>query len=67
MSADDHKRAAGEAAAALVRPGMIVGLGSGTTAAWFVRALAALKLDNVRGVATSRRHRGPGRSAWAWR
>jgi len=53
MNADDQKRAAGEAAAALVRPGMTVGLGTGSTAAWFVRALAARALDNVRGVATS--------------
>lgn len=54
MSADDQKRAAGEAAAALVRPGMVVGLGTGSTAAWFVRALAERRLDNVRGVATSK-------------
>lgn len=44
---------AGEAAAALVRPGMIVGLGTGTTAAWFVRALAERRLEGIRGVATS--------------
>jgi ribose 5-phosphate isomerase A len=49
---DDQKRAAGEAAAALVEAGMTVGLGTGSTAAWFVRALAARKLDIV-GVATS--------------
>ena len=53
MSAEDQKRAAGEAAAALVSPGMVVGLGTGSTAAWFVRALAARRLDIV-GVATSR-------------
>jgi ribose 5-phosphate isomerase A len=52
MSAEDEKRAAGEAAALLVEPGMIVGLGTGSTAAWFVRALAARRLDVV-GVATS--------------
>jgi ribose 5-phosphate isomerase A len=52
MSAEDQKRAAGEAAAALVEPGMTVGLGTGSTAAWFVRALAARKLD-IRGVPTS--------------
>jgi len=45
MSADDQKRAAGEAAAALVEPGMRVGLGTGSTAAWFVRALAGRRLD----------------------
>ena len=53
MSVEDQKRAAGEAAAALVQPGMVVGLGTGSTAAWFVRALAARRLDVV-GVSTSR-------------
>ena len=52
MDADAQKRAAGEAAAALVESGMVVGLGTGSTAAWFVRALAARKLDIV-GVPTS--------------
>ena len=51
--ADAQKRAAGEAAAALVTSGMVVGLGTGSTAAWFVRALAARGLDIV-GVPTSR-------------
>lgn len=41
MSVDSQKRAAGEAAAALVERGMTVGLGTGTTAAWFVKALGA--------------------------
>ena len=36
----------------LVESGMVVGLGTGSTAAWFVRALAARRLD-VRGVPTS--------------
>jgi len=35
-----------------VKPGMTVGLGTGSTAAWFVKALAARKLDIV-GVPTS--------------
>ena len=52
MSPDDQKRAAGEAAAKLVTSGMVVGLGTGSTADWFVRALAARKLDIV-GVPTS--------------
>lgn len=51
-SADDQKRASGEAAADLVENGMIVGLGTGSTAAWFVRAIAAKGLK-VKGVATS--------------
>ena len=44
MTADDMKRAVGEAAAALIEAGMTVGLGTGSTAAWFVRALATRKL-----------------------
>ncbi|MDQ2861994.1 MAG: ribose 5-phosphate isomerase A, partial [Pseudomonadota bacterium] len=38
MTPDQQKREAGEAAAELVEAGMTVGLGTGTTAAWFVRA-----------------------------
>ena len=41
MTADAQKQAAGEAAAELVEAGMVVGLGTGSTAAWFVKALAA--------------------------
>jgi ribose 5-phosphate isomerase A len=47
-----QKQAAGEAAAALVEPGMTVGLGTGTTAEAFVRALATRALP-LRAVATS--------------
>ena len=43
--ADSQKRAAGEAAALLVESGMVVGLGTGSTAAWFVKALGARRLD----------------------
>jgi ribose 5-phosphate isomerase A len=53
MSADDQKRAAGEAAALHVEPGMVVGLGTGSTAAWFVKALAARNLTGLRCVPTS--------------
>lgn len=52
MTADDQKRIAGQAAAGLVEAGMVVGLGTGSTAAWFVKALAARGLD-IRGVPTS--------------
>ena len=52
MDVDAQKRAAGEAAAALVQAGMVVGLGTGTVAAWFVRALAERRLDII-GVPTS--------------
>jgi ribose 5-phosphate isomerase A len=44
-SPEAEKQAAGEAAAGLVESGMVVGLGTGSTAAWFVRALAARRLD----------------------
>lgn len=37
----DPKRAAAEAAAELVQPGMVLGLGTGSTAAFFVQALGA--------------------------
>lgn len=53
MSADDQKRLAGEAAALHVEPGMVVGLGTGSTAAWFVKALAARNLADLRCVPTS--------------
>ncbi len=52
MTPDQQKQAAGAAAAALVEPGMTVGLGTGSTAAHFVRALAARGLA-IRGVPTS--------------
>jgi len=45
--AEAQKRAAGEAAAALVESGMVVGLGTGSTAAWFVKALGARALDII--------------------
>ncbi len=47
------RRAAGEAAAALVDPGMVVGLGTGDTASYAVRALAARGLCGLRCVPTS--------------
>jgi ribose 5-phosphate isomerase A len=50
---DNQKRLAGEAAAQRVQAGMVVGLGTGSTAAWFVRALAARGLDGLRCVPTS--------------
>ncbi len=52
MSAEDQKRAVGITAAALVQDGMTVGLGTGSTAAAFVQALAARRL-NLKCVATS--------------
>ncbi|HEY1415707.1 MAG TPA: ribose-5-phosphate isomerase RpiA [Caulobacteraceae bacterium] len=47
-----QKRAAGEAAADLIESGMTVGLGTGSTAAWFVRSLAERR-PSIACVATS--------------
>ena len=52
MSADAEKRAAAEAAAQLVEDGMRVGLGTGSTVAFLLPALARRGLD-LRCVATS--------------
>jgi ribose 5-phosphate isomerase A len=49
---EDEKRRAAEAAAELVEPGMAVGLGTGSTVAHFLPALADRRLD-IRCVATS--------------
>lgn len=53
---DTDKRAAALAAVAEIRPGMIVGLGTGSTAAFAIAALGALVRDGlaIRAVATSR-------------
>jgi ribose 5-phosphate isomerase A len=51
-SADAEKRAAAEAAAELVEDGMLVGLGTGSTVAYLLPALAARRL-RLRCVATS--------------
>ena len=62
---DAQKQATGEAAAALVEAGMTVGLGTGSTAAFFVRALAARRLEVV-GVATSEATAALARSLGMW-
>lgn len=51
--ADTEKRLAAEAAAELVKDGMAVGLGTGTTVAPLLVALAARRLGAIRCVATS--------------
>src|ERR1700726_562934 len=55
MGVDAAKRAAGEAAAGLIGDGARVGLGTGTTAYWFIVALANRVRAGLRisGVATS--------------
>ena len=52
-AADDEKRIAAEAAAELVEEGMTVGLGTGSTVAHLLPALAARGLSDIRCVATS--------------
>jgi len=51
--ADEEKRLAAEAAAELVEDGMTVGLGTGSTVAFLLPALAARGLRGIRCVATS--------------
>lgn len=61
MSAEDQKRHSGEAAALRVQDGMTVGLGTGSTAVWFVRALAErIEKEGLKivGVPTSRATEG---------
>lgn len=53
MGADEEKRIAAEAAAALVKDGMTVGLGTGSTVALLLPAIAARGLSGIRCVATS--------------
>lgn len=50
---EQQMRRAGETAAALIEPGMRVGLGTGRTVAWLLRALGDRRLDGLRCVATS--------------
>ena len=51
--ADAAKKAAGEAAADVVEDGMRLGLGTGSTVAFFLEALAARDLEDIAGVPTS--------------
>ena len=53
MSADDEKRLAAEAAAELIEDGMAVGLGTGSTVAHLLPAIARRDLKDIRCVATS--------------
>ncbi len=53
MSSDGEKRLAAEAAAELVEEGMTVGLGTGSTVAHLLPAIAARGLSGIRCVATS--------------
>ncbi|MFZ4813899.1 MAG: ribose-5-phosphate isomerase RpiA [Phototrophicaceae bacterium] len=59
MDVEALKRQAGESAVDAIESGMVVGLGTGSTAIWAVRRLAyrikAGDVQNIRGVPTSRR------------
>ncbi|MBC7079744.1 MAG: ribose-5-phosphate isomerase RpiA [Methanothrix sp.] len=43
----DEKRLAGESAALLVRDGMVVGLGTGSTVAWTIRAIGRMVAEGL--------------------
>ncbi|HEX3172872.1 MAG TPA: ribose-5-phosphate isomerase RpiA [Solirubrobacterales bacterium] len=53
MGVEDEKRIVAVAAAELVEDGMTVGLGTGSTVAFLLPALAARELERIRCVATS--------------
>ena len=61
MTQDEAKLAVGKRATEFVRDGMVVGLGTGTTATMFIRELAAKRL-NIRCVASSDASHELGRS-----
>ena len=52
MQPDEKKRAAGEAAVAFVEPDSIIGVGTGSTVNYFIKALAPIK-DTIRGAVSS--------------
>ncbi len=52
MSAEEQKAAAGRAAIQHIRPGSIVGVGTGSTVNHFIDALAGMK-DDIRGAVSS--------------
>ena len=52
MSQNEHKRLAGEKAIDFVEDGMIVGVGTGSTVAYFIDALARIK-DRIAGAVSS--------------
>jgi len=63
--AERGKRAAGQAAAALVEDGMTLGLGTGSTARWFIAAVGDLVRQgmDLRGVPTSQQSAAQAREA----
>jgi len=61
MGADEEKRIAAEAAALLVEDGMTVGLGTGSTVAHLLPAIARRGLSGIRCVATSAATEGQAR------
>ncbi|SES65058.1 ribose-5-phosphate isomerase RpiA [Thorsellia anophelis] len=53
MTQEELKKAVGYAALDYIKPGMIVGVGTGSTAAYFIDALATIKEDVVGTVSSS--------------
>lgn len=52
MSQNEGKRLSGEAAAKFIEPGTVVGVGTGSTVAYFIEALARMKHD-IQGAVSS--------------
>lgn len=53
MTQDELKKAVGYAALSFIKPGMMVGVGTGSTAAYFIDALATIKEDIAGTVSSS--------------
>lgn len=54
MTQDDYKKAAALAAMAYVKPGMLVGVGTGSTTNYFIDALASMKDDIIGAIPSSK-------------
>ncbi len=55
MTQDEKKKATGEAAVEYVKPGSIIGVGTGSTVNYFIDALEPIKEKNQRGSIKLRR------------
>ena len=63
MSPDEKKRAVARAALAHLKPGVVLGVGTGSTANYFIEALAAIKSRIEVTVASSFAERGASRAS----
>ena len=66
MNQDALKKAVAEAALAHVEPGEILGVGTGSTAHFFIDGLARMRDDIPGAVASSRRPSSTGREQSVW-